>query len=435
LAATYREVQRVLYVDDDPVSRRIFEQLGKTAHIAVDACGSLDEAFAFARQHPYSVIAADYSLRRWDGLSVLRELSGLQTQASLMLVTDPERKSELPSSLLKYVFVEKPIRRAEVLSQLSDAVSAYEDRASSPHATLQAAPVLLLTKDDAAADHLARCIAEQGNGRLRVTRTSNVEQALLLLKSVRFSVALLEGQPRDRLLNEALNELHVEAPHLPLVLIEPNEDAAQRALHGPRPHVSILKRGASPELVMHVLASAVERAERRRQIASLSQTDLTSGALNRPTFCNLLARRVQRQGPFVLASLGIDDLGEINEALGQIRGDAVLAGSVVRLFRELGSGASIGRLGGGVFGIMVEAPTPDTALRLVQTVKQLFELPFDLSDSHVRVGVRVAAASFPEEGTLPEELLSKVERALRSEKAQSERRRSSRPPPAHSHSS
>jgi diguanylate cyclase (GGDEF)-like protein len=168
---------------------------------------------------------------------------------------------------------------------------------------------------------------------------------------------------------------------------------------------------------------------------ALSQTDMTSGALNRPTFCALLARRVQRQSPFVLSLLGIEDLGEINEALGQIRGDAVLAASVVRLFRELGGGAAIGRLGGGVFGIMVEAPTPDTAQRLVQTVKQLFELPFDLSDSHVRVGVRVAAATFPEDGILPEELLSKVERALRSEKAQSERRRSSRPPPAHTQSS
>lgn len=433
MAATYREVQRVLYVDDDPVSRRIFEQLGKTAHIAVDACGSLDEAFAFARQHPYSVIAADYSLRRWDGLSVLRELSGLQAHASLMLVTDPERKSELPSSLLKYVFVEKPIRRAEVLSQLSDAVSAYEDRASSPQATLQAAPVLLLTKDDAAADQLARCIAEQGNGRLRVTRTASVEHALTLLKSVRFSVALMEGEPSDRQLNEALDELHAESPHLPLVLIEP-DDLGQRALTSARPYVTRLRRGPSPELVIHVLASAVERAERRRQISALSQTDLTSGALNRPTFCSLLARRVQRSGPFVFASVGIDDLGEINEALGQIRGDAVLAASVVRILRELGSGTSIGRLGGGVFGIMMEAPTPDTAQRLVQTLKQVFELPFDLSDSHVRVGVRVAAVTFPEEGTLPEELLSKVERALRIEKAQSERRRSSRPPPVHSHS-
>jgi GGDEF domain-containing protein len=423
-----------LYVDDDPVARRIFEQLGKTAHVAVDACGSLDEAFAFARQHPYSVIAADYSLRRWDGLSVLRELSGLQTQASLMLVTDPDRKSELPSSLLKYVFVEKPIRRAEVLSQLSDAVSAYEDRASSPQAALQAAPVLLLTKDDSVAEYMARCIAEQGHGRMRVTRTNNVEHALLLLKSVRFSAALLEGQPLDRTLPDALNELHVEAPHLPLVLVEADDDPAQRALHGTRPYLSSLKRGASPELVMHLLASAVERAERKRQIAALTQTDLTSGALNRPTFYNLLARRTQRSGPFVLASLGIADLGDINEALGQMRGDAVLAASVMRLARELGGGAIIGRLGGGVFGIMVESPAPDTAPRLVQTLKQLFELPFDLSDSHVRVAVRVAAVGFPEEGASPEELLGKLERVLRNEKVQSERRRSSRPPPAHSHS-
>ena len=129
--------QRVLYVDDDPVARRVFEQLGKTARLAVDACGSLDEAVALVRQHPYGVIAADYSLRRGDGLSVLRELSDLQAQASLMLVTDAERKPALPSSLLKYVFVEKPIRRAEVLTQLSEALS-NGDRAAAEAALNEA---------------------------------------------------------------------------------------------------------------------------------------------------------------------------------------------------------------------------------------------------------------------------------------------------------
>jgi predicted signal transduction protein with EAL and GGDEF domain len=65
----------------------------------------------------------------------------------------------------------------------------------------------------------------------------------------------------------------------------------------------------------------------------------------------------------------------------------------------------------------------------MQTIRQVFELPFDLSDSQVRVGVRVAAAEFPDEGTTAEELLRRVERALREEKVQGERRRSSHPPP------
>lgn len=422
--------QRVLYVDDDPVSRRIFEQLGRTAHISVDACGSLDEAVALVRQHPYSVIAADYSLRRWDGLSVLRELSGLQSQASLMLVTDAERKPELPSSLLKYVFVEKPIRRAEVLSQLSDAVSAYEQRAGSPHAALLASPVLLLTTGDEDADYLARCIAEEGHGRLRVTRAQSLEQARALLKALGFSVALVQGAPSDATLDTALSELRARAPQLPIVVVDASSETLDKQQAAwARRGVSHLRPNASPELVMQVLCSAVERSERERQLAALSQTDLTTGALNRPTFYALLERRVAQRESFVLACLGIDDLAEINEALGHMRGDAVLAASVVRLSRELGTAATLGRLGGGVFAALVEAPTPDTAGRVMQTIRQVFELPFDLSDSQVRVGVRVVAVEFPDEATSAEELLRRVERALRDEKVQGERRRSSRPPP------
>ncbi|HEX6243999.1 MAG TPA: response regulator, partial [Polyangiales bacterium] len=308
--------QRVLYVDDDPVSRRIFEQLGKTARLSVDACGSLDEAVALVRQHPYGVIAADYSLRRWDGLSVLRELSGLQTHASLMLVTDAERKPELPSSLLKYVFVEKPIRRAEVLTQLSDALTEYELRAQSPHGALLSAPVLVLAKADHEADYLARCIAEEGHGRLRVTRAISLEQALSLLGALGFSAALIHGEPSDASIDRALTELRARVPDLPLVVVEPQSDAPERLLGWSRQGISSVRAGASPELVMQVLCAAVERADRERQLSALSRTDLTSGALNRPTFYAALERRVAERSPFALVCVGIEDLAEINEALG-----------------------------------------------------------------------------------------------------------------------
>jgi hypothetical protein len=43
--------------------------------------------------------------------------------------------------------------------------------------------------------------------------------------------------------------------------------------------------------------------------------------------------------------------------------------------------------------------------------------------------------NFPEDGALAEELLGRLERALRVEKAQSERRKSSRPPAARTQTS
>jgi diguanylate cyclase (GGDEF)-like protein len=421
-------------VDDDPVSRRIFEQLGKTAQVAVDACGSLDEAFAFARQQPYSVIAADYSLRRWDGLSVLRELSGLQAHASLMLVTDAERKSELPSSLLKYVFVEKPIRRAQVLSQINEALAAYADRTSTPHAALFSAPILLLSGDPDASDYLAGCLMGHRQPRLRVTRASTLEQGLLMLKSVNFAAALIDASLPDASSGQAVDALLAHAPGLPIVVTSDADDERERQLAGARAAtVSVLRRRAPGELIVHVLCSAVERADRQRQITALTQNDLTTGARNRPTFCGLLSRRVDQKEPFVLCCFGIGGLTEINESLGHIRGDAVLAASVARLARELGPAVTLGRLGGGVFAVLADAPTPDTGPAVVRVIRQVFELPFDLSDTHVRVDVNVASVNFPDHGVRAEELLRKVERALREEKAIEERRRSSRPPPIRSY--
>lgn len=413
MVAVHRDdVQRVLYVDDDPVARRIFEQLGKTAQVSVDVCGSLDEAFALARQVPYSVIAADYSLRRWDGLSVLRELSGLQSDASLMLVTDAERRRELPSSLLKYEFVEKPIRRAKVLTQLSEALSAYEDRTSTPHAALLSAPILLLSASASTTDYLARCVAERGEGRLRVSRARDLREALNMLNSLRFAAALIDPHEQAESGRELVEALHGFAPRLPVVIVGGDDVAPSRSLQ-----VAKLPRDVSAELLVHALCGAVERAERERAIDELSQTDLTTGARNRPTFFAQLAERVKSARPFVLAALTVEGLTDINEELGHLRGDAVLAASVARLSRELGPLTLVGRLSGGTFAVLAEQSGDEPRAQLLKVVRQVFEQPFDLNDRAVRVGVRAVALAYPEQGHTAEELLRNAERALREERA------------------
>lgn len=433
-APHHEDVQRVLYVDDDPVSRRVFEQLGKSAHVVVDACGSLDEAFAFARQQPYAVIAADYSLRRWDGLSVLRELSSLQSHASLMLVTDPERKRELPSSLLKYVFVEKPIRGSEVIAQLGEALAAYEVRANTPHALLGSAPILMLCDDASLIDQLQRSLAEQGQGRVRLSRASSLETATAMLKSVRFVAALVDGRDANAA-RSAVEELLNHAPGLPVVLVCDAQTLRDRQLSmGRFAQVTLLRRDAGAELMVHVLSSAVERAERQRDIVTLSQNDLTTGARNRPTFYAQLVRKVEQKLPFVLACFGVEGLGAINETFGHIRGDAVLATSVSRLTRELGPRATIGRLGGGMFAVLAESLGSHSEAAVERAIREVFELPFDLSDSPVRVTVQVATAEFPRDAQQAEELLRAAEGALREQKAQGARRRSSMPPPLARHS-
>lgn len=410
-------IPRVLYVDDDPVSRRIFEQLGKSAQVVVDSCGSLDEAVGLCRVRRYAVIAADYALRRFDGLSVLRELSALSPHASLMLVTDGERKRELPSSLLNYVFVEKPVRRAHVIGQLRDAVRASEERITRPHLSLFSAPLLLLAPDAHLAATFERTIREHAAGRLRLTSTSDLSQAIMLLKSLRFSAMLVHADLGATELTEALSALGPYASEVPLVVFDAEPQALSDELRYDlsRRGISILRRGADAELVTQILGSAVERAERERRIEQLSATDTTSGALNRAAFYELLERRVATREPFLLTGIRIAGLAKINEDLGQLRGDAVLAGTARRLSFEFGSQLTLGRIGGALFAAFFSTLPVEEPERVGQRVRQALDVPFDLDDAEVAVEVCTRTFEVDEGCRSASELLQNVERMLRAD--------------------
>ena len=58
MAATHREVQRVLYVDDDPVSRRIFEQQNPGARMMGEGRYS-EAAKGWLDSGPFEQLSAD----------------------------------------------------------------------------------------------------------------------------------------------------------------------------------------------------------------------------------------------------------------------------------------------------------------------------------------------------------------------------------------
>lgn len=69
---------RVLVVDDDPLSRKILEQVLLSAGCEVESAGDGQEALAKVRQHRPDVVVTDWQMPVMDGLTLCRILKGTE---------------------------------------------------------------------------------------------------------------------------------------------------------------------------------------------------------------------------------------------------------------------------------------------------------------------------------------------------------------------
>src|SRR6187549_3442657 len=80
-------IERVLFVDDDPLSRRAFARSMRQLGFIVDVAENGQEALKLARYYPYAVVAADWRMPDVDGLSLVKALKGGEREPICVLVT------------------------------------------------------------------------------------------------------------------------------------------------------------------------------------------------------------------------------------------------------------------------------------------------------------------------------------------------------------
>jgi diguanylate cyclase (GGDEF)-like protein len=79
--------ERILFVDDDPVSRRAFARAMRKSGFIVDLAQDGDEAWELATHFPYAVIATDLRMPGMDGMMLIDQLKELQPDPVCLLVT------------------------------------------------------------------------------------------------------------------------------------------------------------------------------------------------------------------------------------------------------------------------------------------------------------------------------------------------------------
>jgi diguanylate cyclase (GGDEF)-like protein len=137
-----------------------------------------------------------------------------------------------------------------------------------------------------------------------------------------------------------------------------------------------------------------------------AQADELTGLPNRRAFLDRLEEAVTAagaDGELALFVIDLDRFKVVNEALGTAAGNEILRQSAERLTGLLEPAIPVGRLGGDEFGVVLAGGGGDDAAYDAATLLSgVFDAPFRIGDTSIRVDVRVGVALRPvhaEDGT------------------------------------
>src|SRR5690606_10272063 len=79
--------ERLLFVDDDELCRRVFARMMRQRGYLVDLASGADEAIAHARRTQYALVVCDLVMPRLDGGQLISRLRAAQENARYLLTT------------------------------------------------------------------------------------------------------------------------------------------------------------------------------------------------------------------------------------------------------------------------------------------------------------------------------------------------------------
>lgn len=221
-------------------------------------------------------------------------------------------------------------------------------------------PIRLLLVEDHPGDArlFAETIKEARAFQFELSHRSSVDQALAFLAHNKPDMIVLDLGLPDAGGVDAVRNIHLAAPDIPLVVLTGLDDEASavQALHAGAQDY-LVKGQLSTSLLVRALRYAFERHGMQRALRKESTIDELTGLNNRRGFLMLaeqhamLAKRTGER--FMVAFIDMDRLKPINDTLGHQAGDAAIV-EVADVLRTCFRGSDIvGRLGGDEFALIL----------------------------------------------------------------------------------
>ena len=164
-------------------------------------------------------------------------------------------------------------------------------------------------------------------------------------------------------------------------------------------------------------SDVTEQRESSEKIAYLARYDTLTGLPNRLMLNEALrdalryAEQWRTRCAFVM--LDLDRFKAVNDSLGHLVGDQLLAKVAARLTEMMDENTSCGRLGGDEFAIVIrDASDKQMVEKLARSIIKRISQPYDIDHHTLYVGASMGSAFGPRDGSSVEELMRNADLAL-----------------------
>ena len=170
--------------------------------------------------------------------------------------------------------------------------------------------------------------------------------------------------------------------------------------------------------LVHLYGSDItDRKRAEARLAYDAVHDAGTGLPNRVLFKELLERVIVRarrddSHAYAVVLLDIDRFKVINESLGHVPGNELLASLAQRLENEVGADATVARLGGDEFAILVDTGGRAQAIAITERVQDALAEPFRVGDDEVYVTASIGIAFGSAQINEPDDVIGDAERAM-----------------------
>jgi diguanylate cyclase (GGDEF)-like protein len=165
-----------------------------------------------------------------------------------------------------------------------------------------------------------------------------------------------------------------------------------------------------------------ERRRAEKRIEYLAHHDPLTDLPNRASFDEKLEQQVRAAADgstrFAVLCLDLDRFKQVNDVFGHAAGDTLLA-TVARRMQDAIGDTFLARLGGDEFAIVAPAGAhPPKAAALAEKLLAAVVDEIVIDQQHLRVGLSIGVALFPDDGTDPDALTANADAALYRAKAE-----------------
>jgi diguanylate cyclase (GGDEF)-like protein/PAS domain S-box-containing protein len=170
-------------------------------------------------------------------------------------------------------------------------------------------------------------------------------------------------------------------------------------------------------LIATLIAGTIDRSRQRARLRAMAYFDALSGLPNRVFLAEKLRDAIEvaqsRLGRVAVLFLDLDRFKDVNDTLGHARGDRLLQMVAQRLVKELGEDATIARMGGDEFVVLLTDCRDAEHVRDVgERILGMVSEPFLLDEYEQYISASIGIAVYPEDGRDDQTLIKNADIAM-----------------------